>query len=247
MYVSTNVCTFLRARVWAQRHATLTGKQLPLARWLPHVLQMHILIAFPFLAWLVVADLHACAIYALEEGMAAHSSTVAWRIPTDRGARRATVYGVAERRPQQKRLSTHTPYKQGLPSWLRGKDRLPSRRRELDPWVRKTPLEKEVAARSVVPRSRNPTKHHRSRGWMQKQRGTLSQARAGTLCTRRRRSPPWKRRIAFILCSRGSGKGSLRGLVNSYCAAEEAGREAEGDWLILQLRASCLLLIGGLE
>ena len=30
----------------------------------------------------------------------------------------------------------------------------------------------------------------------------------------------------FILYSRGSGKGSLRGLVNSYCAAGEAGKEA---------------------
>ena len=244
MNVSTNVCT--RSCVGTETLATLTGKQLPLARWLPHVLQTHILIAFPLLAWLVVADLNACVIYAPEEGRAAHSSTVAWRSPTDRGARRATVYGVAERRPQQKRLSAHTPYKQGLPSWLRGKDGLPSRRRELDPWVRKTPLEKEAAARSVVPGPRNPTKHHRSRGWMQKQRGTLSQARAGTLCTQRRRSPPWKRRIAFMLCSGGGGEGSLGGLVNSYCGAGEAGREALGDWLILRLRASCLLLIGGL-
>ena len=144
--------------------------------------------------------------------MAAHSSTVAWRIPTDRGARRATVYGVAERRPQQKRLSTHTPYKQGLPSWLRGKDRLPSRRRELDPWVRKTPLEKEVAPHSVVPRSRNPTKHHRSRGWMQKQRGTLSQARARTLCTRRRRSPPLKAANCFYTVQQGKREGKLKGI-----------------------------------
>ena len=32
----------------------------------------------------------------LEEGMAAHSSILAWRIPMDRGAWRATVHGVAE-------------------------------------------------------------------------------------------------------------------------------------------------------
>ena len=32
----------------------------------------------------------------LEEGMAAHSSMLAWRIPMDRGAGRATVHGVAE-------------------------------------------------------------------------------------------------------------------------------------------------------
>ena len=32
----------------------------------------------------------------LEEGMATHSSIFAWRIPMDRGARRATVHGDAE-------------------------------------------------------------------------------------------------------------------------------------------------------
>ena len=32
----------------------------------------------------------------LEEGMAAHSSILVWRIPMDRGAWRATVHGVAE-------------------------------------------------------------------------------------------------------------------------------------------------------
>ena len=31
-----------------------------------------------------------------EEGMATHSSILAWRIPMDRGAWRATVHGVAE-------------------------------------------------------------------------------------------------------------------------------------------------------
>jgi len=31
----------------------------------------------------------------LEEGMAAHSSIFAWRIPTDRGAWQATVHGIA--------------------------------------------------------------------------------------------------------------------------------------------------------
>ena len=97
---------------------TLTGKQLPLAQWLSLVLQTHILIAFPFLAWLIVADLHTCAIYALEEGTATHCSTVAWRIPMDRGAWQATVYGVAKSRAQQKQLSTHTHY---ISRWLRGK------------------------------------------------------------------------------------------------------------------------------
>ena len=37
----------------------------------------------------------------------------------------------------------------------------------------------------------------------------------GTLFTQCQRSPLWKRQIIFILYSRGSGKGSLRGLVNS--------------------------------
>ena len=32
----------------------------------------------------------------LEEGMATHSSILAWRIPTDRGAWRATVHGVTK-------------------------------------------------------------------------------------------------------------------------------------------------------
>ena len=32
----------------------------------------------------------------LEEGMATHSSILAWRIPTDRGARQATVHGVTK-------------------------------------------------------------------------------------------------------------------------------------------------------
>ena len=38
----------------------------------------------------------------LEEGMATHSSILAWRIPMDRGAWQATVHGVAK---SQTRLS----------------------------------------------------------------------------------------------------------------------------------------------
>ena len=34
----------------------------------------------------------------LEEGMATHSSSLAWRIPMDRGAWRATVHGVTKSR-----------------------------------------------------------------------------------------------------------------------------------------------------
>ena len=36
----------------------------------------------------------------LEEGMAAHSSILAWRIPMDRGAWRATVHGLAKSQTQ---------------------------------------------------------------------------------------------------------------------------------------------------
>ena len=36
----------------------------------------------------------------LEEGMATHSSNLAWRIPTDRGAWWATVQGVTKSRTQ---------------------------------------------------------------------------------------------------------------------------------------------------
>ena len=41
----------------------------------------------------------------LEEGMAAYSSILAWRVPMDRGAWRATVHGVAEWNTTE-RLST---------------------------------------------------------------------------------------------------------------------------------------------
>ena len=37
----------------------------------------------------------------LGEGMATHSSILAWRIPMDRGAWRATVHGVAESQTQR--------------------------------------------------------------------------------------------------------------------------------------------------
>ena len=45
----------------------------------------------------------------LEEGMATHSSILAWRILMDRGAWWATVYGVAKTQTRLKRLSTDTP------------------------------------------------------------------------------------------------------------------------------------------
>ena len=42
----------------------------------------------------------------LEEGMATHSSVLAWRIPSNRGAWHATLHGVAKTWPQTLRLST---------------------------------------------------------------------------------------------------------------------------------------------
>ena len=41
----------------------------------------------------------------LEEGMATHSSILAWRIPMDRGAWQATVHGVAKSRTRLEQLS----------------------------------------------------------------------------------------------------------------------------------------------
>ena len=47
----------------------------------------------------------------LEESVATHSSILAWRIPLDRGAWRATVHGVTK---SQTRLSTERPKKSSL-------------------------------------------------------------------------------------------------------------------------------------
>ena len=44
----------------------------------------------------------------LEEGMATHSSILAWRIPVGRGAWRATVHGVAQSRTRLSDLAQHT-------------------------------------------------------------------------------------------------------------------------------------------
>ena len=50
----------------------------------------------------------------LEEGMATHSSVLAWRKPMDRGAWQATVYRVTKSRTQLKWLSM---YYTGLFIW----------------------------------------------------------------------------------------------------------------------------------
>ena len=44
----------------------------------------------------------------LGEGMATHSSILAWRVPMDRGARRATDHGVAKSRTRLSDESKHT-------------------------------------------------------------------------------------------------------------------------------------------
>ena len=44
----------------------------------------------------------------LEEGTATHSTLLAWRIPTDRGAWWATLYRVTKSRPWLRGLSVHT-------------------------------------------------------------------------------------------------------------------------------------------
>ena len=44
----------------------------------------------------------------LEEGVATHSSILAWRIPMDRGAWWATVHGITKSQTRLKQLSLHS-------------------------------------------------------------------------------------------------------------------------------------------
>ena len=44
----------------------------------------------------------------LEEGLATHSSILAWRIPTDRGAWQATVHGVTKSQTQLSNSAQHS-------------------------------------------------------------------------------------------------------------------------------------------
>ena len=46
----------------------------------------------------------------LEEGMATHSSVLAWRISMDRGAWQARVHGVTKSQTQLKQFSMHTHF-----------------------------------------------------------------------------------------------------------------------------------------
>ena len=50
----------------------------------------------------------------LEEGRATHSSVLAWRIPIDNEAWRATVYGVTKNQTCKEQLSTHQVSQQAL-------------------------------------------------------------------------------------------------------------------------------------
>ena len=49
-----------------------------------------------------------CKTKALEEGMAIHRSILAWRIPMDRGAWRATVHGVAKSQTRLRDSAQHS-------------------------------------------------------------------------------------------------------------------------------------------
>ena len=51
----------------------------------------------------------------LEEGLATHSSILAWRIPMDRGAWQATVHGVTKRQTQLSNEAHSTCCDQFLP------------------------------------------------------------------------------------------------------------------------------------
>ena len=89
--------------------------------------------------------------------------------PSDGGARRAAVYGVAQSRTRLKRLSSSSLFLchhllanfvyikveiQSIPKWLSGKESTCQCRRcrecRVDPWVRKVPLEKEMETHSSV-------------------------------------------------------------------------------------------------
>ena len=77
----------------------------------------------------------------LEEGMATHSSILAWRIPVDRGAWRAIAHGVVKTRTQLERLSTYFfPIPTCHPTnwWHNGKEsNCQCRRHGFNPGVRK--------------------------------------------------------------------------------------------------------------
>ena len=96
----------------------------------------------------------------LEEGMATHSSILAWRIPLDRGAWWATVHRVAKSRTRLKRLSNDRsgPGSPGtirlFPGWLA--PHRPVRHRCLLLTRTTLPLPQVVAERVLCPAAREP-------------------------------------------------------------------------------------------
>ena len=79
----------------------------------------------------------------LEEGMATHPSILAWRIPMDRGAWRASVHRVAKSWTRLKRLSTAQHNVWGFPGGASVKELTCQCRRHkrfgFYPWARKMP------------------------------------------------------------------------------------------------------------
>ena len=58
---------------------------------------------------------------ALEEGITTHASILAWRIPKERGAWRATVHGDTKELDMTEHMSTHIPSRLGHPYPWRGR------------------------------------------------------------------------------------------------------------------------------
>ena len=77
----------------------------------------------------------------LEEGVATHSSILAWRIPMDRGAWQATVHEVAKSQTQL--MTKHTDPWMGFPGGTSDKEPTSQcrigERCGFDPWFRKIP------------------------------------------------------------------------------------------------------------
>ena len=90
----------------------------------------------------------------LEEGMATHSSILAWRIPMDRGSWQATVHGVTKSWTWLSDETQHSTDTDMLPQWFsRYRIHLQvrsHRRHGFDPWVRKITLEEDLATHSSI-------------------------------------------------------------------------------------------------
>ena len=106
---------------------------------------------------MILQNLYSASEFALGEGMATHSSILAWRIPTDRGAWWATVHRVTKRLTQLKWLSMHTCNQfasvviiyQGAPPMAQRVKNPPAVQETQETWVQfldwEDPLEEEMA------------------------------------------------------------------------------------------------------